>query len=115
MTDKFIFIFLDDCTLDVVSPTENLVGTYEGIDVEKGLYAFFDQNLHKMEAKFIVANRKRKLLGLPCVISGEYELISGKSDRNEFLKRLSEVVHVNSNEWFESKDDIHLYIKELKV
>lgn len=110
--DKFLFVFLDDSTLDVVSPAENLVGSYEGIDVEKGLYTFFDQDLRKMEPQFIEPNQKGRTIGIPWVASGVYELIAGEIKKEDFLKMLSEIVHVNKNDWFKTIDDIRLYLEQ---
>ena len=110
MSDKFIFVFLDDFSVDVVSPKENLVGGYEGTDVANGVYAFFDEQLRKMVPRFAKPNREGKFFGLlHWVVSGEYELDSGTPSKQEFLTRLGRLSLVNPNPWFKTIEEIKDY------
>ena len=99
-----IFIFLDDTTLDVVDEPSEINGKYEGIDVEDGLYCFFDDQLRRMNPRFTVPN-SRSLFGF-IVTSGTYQLEAGGEDRDGFLDRLSKVSFVNPNPHFQSVDAI---------
>ncbi len=103
-----IFVFLDDSTLDVVSEKDNLCSKYEGIDVENGVYEFFDEGLHKMIPEFRTQN-ERAFLG---IVSGQYELRATDVDRNSFLSRLAKVSSVNPNSWFKNVDDIRRFATE---
>lgn len=38
-----IFVFLDDGILDVIANLEEAQRNYEGIDVESGVFQFFDE------------------------------------------------------------------------
>ena len=80
MKNQFIFVFLDDQTLDIVSPSDNLIGEYEGIDVEDGVYGFFDQDLRIMEPYFTKPNKRSWVF----VESGIYKLVTGQQKKEEF-------------------------------
>ncbi|MBL7662722.1 hypothetical protein JNK13_08220 [bacterium] len=112
--EKFIFVFLDDGTLDVVSPRGDLMGAYEGIDVGNGEYTFFDDQLRKMVANFTKPNREGKLLGfISWVQSGEYELKAEQPSKKEFIYRLSFISSVNPNSWFKTIEEIREYAGNL--
>ena len=111
-----IFVFLDDQTLDVVSETEDFCGRYEGIDVEDGAYAFFDNNLRKMVPCFTQPNERTTILGgfLGVVHSGIYRLEAAEVDRSDFFARLSKVVFVNPNGWFKTVEEVRKFAGETK-
>ena len=109
MKDQFIFVFLDDQTLDIVSPSDNLIGIYEGIDVEDGVYTFFDQDLRIMEPYFTKPNKR----GRAIVESGIYKLVARQRKKEKFLNRLNGTSIVNSNEWFTTLDEIRDYATKI--
>lgn len=114
MSDPFILVFLDDATLDVVSVGDNLVGRYEGVDVEAGEYTFFDHEIKKLTPRFTKPNAKGSFLGLiKSVASGEYELVAGERDKVEFLSRLGQLTGINPNARFQSLDEIRKYVEEV--
>lgn len=113
--NDFIFVFLDDGTLDVVSPASNINGAYEGIDVEDGRYAFFDSKLHKLTPQFTITNKSSGIFGLSLVSSGTYQLESSGGGSSEFMERLKGASRVNSNPWFATILQIEDYARSLGI
>jgi hypothetical protein len=58
------FVFLDDSTLDVIANLEEEQREYEGIDVENGIYQFFDETGRYLELQFTETNKKGCFLGI---------------------------------------------------
>jgi len=54
-----IFVIADDNLLSIYDSESELQGACEGIDVEKGVYQFFDDAGKPLEAKFINPNEKK--------------------------------------------------------
>ncbi len=109
----FVFVFLDDCSLDVVDTDSNMNGAYEGIDVENGEYAFFDSKLCKLTPTFTTPNRSAKILGLRWTISGTYVLETFEYGPDEFMKRLQRVSVLNANRWFKTIEQVSDYVRSL--
>lgn len=109
MMNNFLFVFLDDSTLDVVDPDSNVVGAYEGVDVASGEYAFFDSQLRKMIPTFTTPNKEGSVLGLHWVISGKYLLEPAEVSKHEFFDRLNKTFEVNRNGWFDSVEAVKEY------
>jgi hypothetical protein len=107
----FIFVFLDDSSLDVVDPSTNLNGAYEGVDVENGAYAFFDSQIRTMLPRFITPNREGRTLGVGWVASGSYILEASGDGHDDFIDRLSRVSVVNPNPWFETVEQVTEYAR----
>ncbi|MEY4669553.1 MAG: hypothetical protein RL518_2252 [Pseudomonadota bacterium] len=113
--NDFIFVFLDDGTLDVVSSASNINGAYEGIDVEEGRYAFFNSKLHELTPKFTTANKNSGIFGLSLVSSGAYQLEDSEGGSSDFMGRLKLVSRVNSNSWFATISQIEDYARSLGI
>ena len=64
-----IFVFLDDTTLDVCESLEDARMNYEGIDVESGIYRFYDFSGAYLKPAFSVPNRTKSLFGVATSIS----------------------------------------------
>jgi len=103
-----IFVFLDDRTLDVVGEKDDLCGKYEGIDVENGVYEFFDEDLHKMVPEFLVPNME----GFLGTVNGTYELRVSIVERDRFLSRLATLAFVNPNPWFKNIEEIRRFAEK---
>ncbi len=52
-----IFIFVEDGTLEVVNSVEEVRRNCEGIDVENGVFRFFDENGSQLEPRFTKLNK----------------------------------------------------------
>jgi hypothetical protein len=75
-----IFVIADDNMLHVLNSETESQGEFEGIDVEEGIYRFFDETGAPLAAEFEKPNKKGKLFGIfSWVVSGKYRLISAES------------------------------------
>ncbi len=108
-----IFIFADDQTLQVVNSLEEVRRNCEGIDVENGVFRFFDENGSHLEPWFTKPNKKGGDLGIfSWVESGEYELIPSLSaNEDDIFLNLLETSELESNPWFKSLDDVKGYLE----
>ena len=109
-----IFVFLDDQTLDIIEDFAEERGAYEGVDVEEGIYSFFDSEGNPLVPHFTVPNKKGKLLGfIPWVKSGRYELVRALPSAQ--LRSLQEswkgCTSLNPNPHFATLDDVHEYLR----
>jgi hypothetical protein len=69
------FVLSEDSVLHVSDSETELQGAFEGIDVEDGVYRFFDEFGTPLVAEFATPNQRGKQLGLVrWVISGTYLL-----------------------------------------
>lgn len=76
--------------LYVASSEAELQGAFEGVDVEDGVYRFFDESGNPLKADFIVRNQRGKIFGLiKWVRSGTYRLLPSEDGT---LPHLSEVL-----------------------
>lgn len=106
-----IFVFIEDGTLDVVEDLSEAQRCYEGVDVESGVYDFYNDQGVYLEPRFIVPNRYGKFLWLfDWSTSGVFELIP----RPEELEKpiwlaLSETNILNPNTFFKTMDDVKAY------
>ncbi len=104
-----IFVFIEDGTLDVIDELSDDLLAYEGIDVENGIYTFFDEHGKFLKPIFHTPNEKGKeLLGLFSVVkSGQYNLVSTPEECDtNFHIMLERVVSLNENKWFSSLNEI---------
>ena len=112
-----ILVFSNDGSLEVRNDTSNFNAEFEGIDVENGVYSFFDDNGRQLLPRFITPNRRGKTFGLflwGC--SGKYELVPGDVKSEELFARLTEVSGIGANEQFRTCEDVikHLETRGLK-
>lgn len=56
------FVFVEDGSLEIVETIEEVRKYYEGIDVESGVYKFFDKNGKRLKPKFTIPNKVKKYL-----------------------------------------------------
>lgn len=71
-----IFVLNEDDVLYATDSEAELQGTFEGVDVEAGVYRFFDESGSPLVAEFIVHNKRGKILGrVQWVRSGTYRLL----------------------------------------
>lgn len=109
----FVFVFLDDCSLDVVDIDSNMNGAYEGIDVENGEYAFFDSKLRKLIPTFTTPNGSGRILGIRWASSGTYILETSEYGPDEFMNRLQRVSVLNASRWFKRIEEVSDYVRSL--
>ena len=100
---SMIFVFADDATLDVIAGPEEAVRRYEGVDVEDGVYKFFDETGTQLNPHFIKPNRRSKFT----VESGEFELLpSAHPGDGDIFSHLNEVRELSPNRWFDDIEEV---------
>lgn len=86
-----IFVVADDNMLHVVDSEARLQGAFEGMDVEAGIYRFFDDSGAPLVAEFVEPNEEGSVLGvLRWVSSGIYRLVPARTGS---LSPLSDVLN----------------------
>lgn len=111
-----IFVFAEDATLHVVDDLEAVRRLCEPIDVESGVFTFFDENGRPLAATFTKPNRERRILGLlSSVEPGEYVLGPGGSDLDPISVALQETASVEPNRWFQDLAQLRKYLSERGV
>ena len=108
-----IFVFLDDSTLDVIANLEEAQRNYEGIDVEDGVYQFFDVTGSYLEPRFIEPNKTGRFLGIVSwVESGQFELIPNTETDEDINLYLAETSEINPNPYFSSLEEVRQFFKK---
>ena len=104
-----IFVFIEDGTLDVIDALADALREYEGIDVESGVFEFYDENGIYLKPVFSVPNKyESHLFGLiKSVESGVYGLIPAPNEcEKSFEIMLGDVQILNENKYFSSLGEI---------
>jgi hypothetical protein len=103
-----IFAFVEDGTLEVHEDLAAVQREYEGVDVENEVVRFYDESGTYLEPKFIVPNRRGRLLGMfGWVSSGVFELVANPDAlQDSFALALHETVSLSPNRWFESLEHL---------
>lgn len=108
-----IFIFAEDASLDVVADVEAARRKCEGLDVESGVYAFYDADGRQLEAVFRVPNRRRSLFGglIRWGDSGVFDLVAHPQARlSPIAGELADVVLLEPNPYFDSLEAVHAHL-----
>jgi hypothetical protein len=103
-----LFVFLDDTSLEICESLEDARREYEGIDVEAGVYSFFDYAGAPVKPVFIVPNVHSKFLGLiSSCSSGVFEFErDSTSESNRIASKLNNTEHLTKNQRFETLYDV---------
>lgn len=103
-----IFAFDEDGTLTVHKDLASVQREYEGVDVENEVVHFYNELGVYLEPKFIVPNRRGKVLGLfGWVTSGVFQLIpNANAAQDSFALALNETNSLAPNRWFESLEQL---------
>jgi hypothetical protein len=103
-----IFVFADDGTLEIIAGPEEAKQEYEGIDVEEGVYKFFDETGTRLNPNFIKPNKRSKF----SVQSGEFELLpSTHSNEDDIFSHLNEASELNPNRWFNDLGEVKRFFE----
>lgn len=99
-----IFVFADDQTLRILNNIDEVQRDCEGIDVEEGIYKFFDEDGVFLEPYFIEPNKKSKILGsFGWAQSGVFDLNKSKDKTPYTIKEaLDNAIAVETNMYFDS-------------
>jgi hypothetical protein len=104
-----IFVFNEDATLDVIADSEEAVRRYEGVDVEDGVYKFFDGTGARLSPHFIKQNKRSKFT----VESGEFVLLpSSRPSEEDIFSHLNEVRELNLNRWFDDLEEVKRFLNK---
>ena len=107
-----IFVFIEAGTLDVADNLEEVRRDCEGVDVESGVYSFYDENGTILEAHFTAPNKRGSFLGLiKWTESGVYELRPNpEADADPIGLALYETSRLNTNRFFKSLDEVRSFL-----
>lgn len=103
-----IFAFIEDGTLEVHENLASVQREFEGVDVEEQVVRFYNESGVYLEPKFMVPNRRGKILGLiGWVTSGVFELVpNANAPQDSFALALAETNSLAPNPWFESLEQL---------
>ena len=103
-----LFVFLDDTSLEICESLGDARRDYEGIDVESGVFSFFDFSGCPLKPVFAVPNRHSKFLGLiRSSSSGVFEFERESPSRPDDIDNaLSNSEHLAKNERFGTLDEV---------
>ncbi len=110
-----IFVLTDDNVLSVYSSEAELQGACEGIDVENGVFKFFDENGVPLTPEFIEPNKQGRTLGIiPWVVSGTYTLNSSKEVNKPILIELLPTIYgIDKNPYFSELNQVHQFLTKV--
>jgi hypothetical protein len=99
---RMIFVLDEDNVLYVADAEAELQGAFEGVDVEDGVFSFFDESGSPLVAEFTVPNKRGKIWGqLGWVRSGTYRLLRCHDATVPHLSAVLSTVHgIEPNRYF---------------
>ena len=108
-----IFVFDEDKTMMILDDIEEVRKECEGIDVEEGVFLFFNENGYSLNPKIMSPTKRQKILGkIELIESGKYELCQvGNPNFQNILKQLKNVVGLKPNKYFSSLDEVKRFLK----
>lgn len=96
----------DDRTLEIFDSEADAISNAEGVDVEDGVWLFFDETGQALEPFFIKPN-KRGGFGL---ISGVYELHLSNQNLPTLQVKLSEVAALSGTDKFKNLSEVKSWL-----
>lgn len=109
-----IFVFAEDGSLEVVEDIEVAGKTYDGADVQSGVFQFYDEYGRYLEPRFIAPTiRTRRIFGMFTSFESEiFDLAPmANADMDTIGLCLHEARFVKSNRWFDTLDDVRQFFK----
>ncbi len=109
------FVFTEDGCLEIVDTIKEIRTNYEGIEVESGVYEFFDPKGSRLKPRFSNPNKVKKYFGLfSTVESGQFDLIvDADPDTDSIFTLLQETSQLKPNVLFKSLGDVSHYFENL--
>ncbi len=107
-----IFVFAEDGSLDIVASFEEAQRNYDGLDVESGVFQFFDERGIYLEPQFTKPNRTGRYLGIfKWAESGEFKLIpQPENDEDDINLRLLETNEIKPNPYFSHLEEVRQFL-----
>ena len=107
-----IFVFAEDSSLEIIASLEEARRNYECVDVESGVFQFFDDKGMYLEPQFTKPNRSGRFLGIfKWVESGEFELVSSPKADEDINTYLAETSELEPNPWFTELDEVRRFLR----
>lgn len=102
-----IIIFNEDQTVEVVPNFSSLKSSCEDVDVEDGVYQFYDEHGQHLIPHFITpVERSKSFLGT-LIGNGDYELVlDTNDDGTAFDKAINMKTAIDPNPWFATIEDL---------
>ncbi|MCM3874196.1 MAG: hypothetical protein ND895_26200 [Pyrinomonadaceae bacterium] len=110
-----IIVFADDQTVDVLADIASVRRECEAVDVEDGVYRFFDELGRRLVPRFIApVERGPIIIGVFTSIgSGSFELeLDPQDDGSSFETSLANVVAIEPNGRFTTIPDLASHVAE---
>ncbi|MDO5653973.1 MAG: hypothetical protein Q4G39_07700 [Brachymonas sp.] len=96
----------DDRCLEVFKNEAAAISCAEGIDVENGVWCFFDESGQALEPVFTKPNQ----VGDFCVVSGTYHLRLASPNTPSLQSKLSDIQAVEKNCFFKSLAEVAAWL-----
>ena len=109
---RMVFVFDEDGSLEVLD-NKKQARQYEAIDVESGVFVFYDEDGTWLAPKFTKQNRHRRFLWGSILSQGTFELIRNpvlEPTVDTFEIAIKEAVHLAPNKHFKTLDEIASYV-----
>ena len=110
-----IIVFADDQTVDVLPDISSVRRECEAVDVEDGVYSFFDGMGRRLVPRFIAPVERRPILLrlFTSIGGGNFELeLDPQDDGSAFETSLANVVVIEPNERFATIPDLARHVAE---
>ena len=108
-----LFVFVEDGTLFIAEDLAAVRRECEPIDVESGVYTFYDGAGRPLMPRFTTPNRQTRLFGLISTVEpGEFVLEPGSEAECDPIDiALLETEHVTSNPYFHDLSEVRRYLR----
>ncbi len=112
-----LFVFLDDTTLEICESLDDARRNYEGIDVESGVFSFYDFSGCPVKPVFAKPNRHSSFLGiLQSSTSGAFDFRRDSVvNRPPMDRLLQNTTSLSTNDRFSTLDDIKNHLKNCGI
>jgi hypothetical protein len=107
-----IIVFAEDQTVSVLPDIDSVCRECESVDVENGVYRFFDESGRHLLPHWPSFVERRSLFGeIKSVDGGRFDLeLDPEDDGSSFEVSLSNVVAIDPNLTFETIEDLARYV-----
>ena len=107
-----IVVFADDRTVTVLPDVVAVRTHCEAVDVEDGVYQFFDDKGRRLIPRMVVPVERTSLpFGIKLVGNGDFDLeLAPTADDGAFDELLASAVDIEPNQWFATKSDLARHV-----